>query len=469
MFASIIKSAVFADDGRQLTLPRVTVVVPTSPSGGGVTYWTRQGESKGIGWREVALPELLDNEVLLGSPASKTMTANDWASISTPTVLLQKLTREVDGVMPTKVDAKAMLQSIVDDASLTPALLAKYLNANRSVTQVIPQHIVVAPIPTVNLVPESYVAQVVAPIVPPVVEEQPQSMQHQEEEEPMNTTTLSSSYAVLTVPPVDLYIERTQYGATEAELYDFARSNQQNVLLTGDAGTGKTSSARYYAATHNLPFVTIECTQTIDQSITQGRFVPTGRGNEMAWKYSQLATAIQGPAVILINELSRMSPKAASLFLRLLEERELVVEPLNEVIKVHPECIFVADQNVGSGYRGTQRQDDALVDRFNVKIEFAYDRAIEEKFITSPALLDFAVSIRQAREVSDEFSANVTTRMLKNFQKQAKGIGFEFAVHSLLNNFPKDEGEREALQHRFDINLDRIASELGVDKGGYNK
>jgi hypothetical protein len=39
----------------------------------------------------------------------------------------------------------------------------------------------------------------------------------------------------------------------------------------------------------------------------------------------------------------------------------------------------------------------------------------------------------------------------------------------MLNNFPKDEGERDAVKMRFDINHTRIAEELGVAVGSYNK
>ena len=461
MFASVMKSAV-VNNGQAFTLPRVTVVVPDSPAGGSVTYWTRQGESKGIGWRKVNTPEVLPGESVLGKPASVAMTGNDWAALSKPTVLLQKLTREVDSVVPSSDDASTTLQGIVAEAITNPALLAKYLKANRNVTQVIPQPIVVAPIPTVNIMLEQDVPQ-------PVVDTQPQFTQ--QKEEPMITVSSApaGNLAALTVPEPKLYIERVKYGITETATYDFARSTQETVVLTGDAGTGKSSSARNYASKRNLPFVTIECTQQIDQSITQGRFVPTGHGNEMAWKYSQLATAIQQPSVVLINELSRLNPKAASLFLRLLEERELAIEPLNQVIKVHPDTLFIADQNVGAGYRGTQRQDAALDDRFNIKLEFDYDREIERQFIPSEALLDFATSIRQALELEDTFSKNVSTRMLKNFVSQAKGLGFEFAVNSMLNNFPKDDGERDAVKMRFDINHTRIAEELGVAVGSYNQ
>jgi MoxR-like ATPase len=164
-----------------------------------------------------------------------------------------------------------------------------------------------------------------------------------------------------------------------------------------------------------------------------------------------------------------MTPKAASLFLRLLEERELLIEPLNEVIKVHPECLFIADQNTGLGYTGTSKQDAALIDRFNIKLEFKYDTTIEAKFIKSPALLEFASNIREASEMNDEFSIPMSTRVLQNFQAQATSLNFSFAVHSLLANFPKSDGERDAIKMRLDAEIDRVASDYGVELGNYNK
>jgi MoxR-like ATPase len=299
------------------------------------------------------------------------------------------------------------------------------------------------------------------PVVPPVIETKEKEMNIVIQHTPAETP--------ISVPPAEYYVEPQFFGKQLSEILDYARSTQQNVLFTGPAGTGKSSAVRDYAHKRNLPMVTVECTAQIDQSITQGRFVPTGVGNETKWMYSQMATAIQQPSVILLNELTRMSPKAASLFLRLLQERELLIEPLNQVIKVHPECIIIADQNTGNGYTGTSKQDAALVDRFNIKLEFDYDTQIERQFIPSETLLEFATAIRVASNMSDQFSIPMSTRILKNFVTNARGLGFEFAVNSLLNNYPAMDGEREALKMRFDANLSQIASELGVEVGSYTK
>ena len=427
----------------------------------------------------------------VGDPVAIPITASDYRDLQypiTPTTLVQKLVRTVKDVnIAGTRDFEEVYNEVMDLVGENPALLARYIGKTQpQVIPVSPSIQVVQPAVQPSFADTSLQAlrESLATQVNPVFAEATMSAMptvsttvveatypETESEMPMDYSTVApsimDSHAVLTVPDPEPYFARKFFGKTEREIYDDARAHQDNVLLTGDAGTGKTSSARNYAAELGLPFITIECTQQIDQSITQGRFVPTGVGNATKWKYSQLATAIQQPSVILINELTRMTPKAASLFLRLLQERELLIEPLNEVIKVHPDVLFIADQNTGLGYTGTSKQDAALIDRFNIKLEFHYDTAIESKFIPSNTLLTFAQSIREAAELADEFSVPMSTRILKNFVAQAQRLNFEFAVNSMLSNYPKMDGERDAIKMRFDAEAPQIASELGVSLGKY--
>jgi len=444
---------------------------------GGVRQLIRDGKNlRGIAgaWKELTgVPDFVGNSV--GEPVAVQLTQSDYRDLQydlTPTTLVQKLVRTVkDENVASSTPFEEVYKSVLQDAVDQPYILGKYLPKMQAPT---------------------------APAVQPWVSSTPFTAEPEDREEraefeaqsepvfPSGNITvsipmaepvasystvaesLSEAHAILTIPEVVPYFGRTIFGVPEVDLYDRARNHGWNVLITGPAGTGKTSSASNYAAVRKLPFVTIECTQQIDQTVTQGRFVPTGVGNSTKWKYSQLATAIQQPCVILINELSRMSPKAASLFLRLLEERVLLIEPLNEVIRVHPGVIFIADQNTGGGYTGTSKQDVALVDRFKVKVEFAYDTKIESKFIKSPTLLKFAESIREASEINDEFSVPMSTRILKNFVEQAPVLNFEFAVMSMFANFPKMDGERDAIKMRFDADASAIADELGVKLGNYS-
>ena len=448
---------------------RQTAIVPTTAS---VRVFHRCGFGRGLAatWIESVPDTEAMQELTLNAPVSLAMTPahiRDADFIGrTPNNVLQALGKRIsDAFVPNPSTLQEVYDSVMTLTTSAPASLAKYAHK-----QVVTVPAIVNAVPTPRVVPVVEPVPVVQPVMmtPEVLqqlEEPVVQLAPVVEPEPVNhmATPTARSLNALHVPDVQPYFERTFEDIPESRIYDVARTNQQSVLLTGDAGTGKTSSARNYAAQRKLPFVVIECTQQIDNSVTQGRFVPAEDGTSVKWVYSQLATAIQQPSVILFNELTRMSPKSASLFLRLLAERELFIEPFNEIIKVHPDCLFIADANSGSNYSGTMRQDGALIDRFNIKLPFVYDSELEAKFIPYPALLSFATGIRKATELGQEdFTTPLSTRLLQNFVMHVTSFNWNFAVQRLLTNFPADTGERDAIKMRLDADAPRIGSEFGV-------
>jgi hypothetical protein len=432
------------------------------PANGTIRVFNRCGFGRGSSgsWSESAPDTEAMDELTINSPISILMTSAHVRDADflgrTPNNVLQALLKRVgEAFIPNASTLYDVYNNVVMLLTSNPHELAKYAMRPATIPTVKPVTVGVQ-MPTVSMPVEP-----VAPVQVTPVQVTPTITQT---ETPMTAPTVTTkSLNVLTIPEPQQYFERVFEDVPESKIYDVARANQQNVLLTGDAGTGKTSSARNYAATRKLPFVVIECTQQIDTNTTQGRFVPGEDGQSVKWVYSQLATAIQQPSVVLLNELTRMSPKSSSLFLRLLQERELFIEPFNEVIKVHPECLFIADANVGASYNGTMRQDMALVDRFNIKLPFTYDSQLESKFIPYPALLAFATSIRTATELGQEdFTTPMSTRLLQNFVMQANNFNWQFAVQRLLSNFPTDTGERDAIKMRLDADAPRIAREFNV-------
>lgn len=477
MYAAIIQS--YTPQGI-----RQTVIVPTLDHT--VEVFTRLGASRGSAgaWKSET-PPLTGKTV--GDVVTKVISPSDYTALSLkdpqgktppPTVLVQKLAREVKGVLAIGAEDFAdVYNDVYELAKSNPIGLANYtrptvlspsVQVNHSVQPIRVPSVVAPYFPQEDIALPSpeYVAEQAVTAPPTLVESEPAMEFSSVIAPPMPNAT--ASHAVITIPEREAYFERKWFGLTEHDVLKSCQSNSWAVLYTGDAGTGKSSSARNYAAVEGIPFVTIECTQQIDNKVTQGQYVATGVPGALRWQDSALATVIQQPSVVLINELTRMSPKAAGLFLRLLQERELVIETTGQKIAVHPQCLFIADQNTGIGYTGTSKQDAALIDRFALKLEFHYDIEIEKKFINSPTLLQFAQNIREACEANDEFSVPMSTRILKNFQAQALALNFEFAVESLLSNFPKLDGEREAIKMRFDADADAIASELGVDVGNYS-
>jgi len=444
MYAAMMKSQTSTGE------MRTVAVVPTTED---VRIFSRLGEGRGRAgaWMEgdVLIEE---DELLVGQPVSlKTTPSEDRVinSTITPSMFLVKLGKEFTNDTVTAKSALEEFNALLEKAMTNPQSLAIY---------------------------QKVMMQVVTELVRPEVEEEQQVaiplpvQSEMSKETPMEIVTPmhTSTDAVLVIPEAKSYFSRVMDGkVTDVQVADYARKNQKTLLITGPAGTGKTSFTHHYAAINHLPYVVIEGSRQIDESKVHGRFFPTGVGNSVVWKDSQFLTAIQQPSVILINELSRMPAKAADLFLRVLNERELIIDQLNKVVKVHPDCLFVVDQNTGTGYAVT-KQDIALVDRMQPKLEFDYDIDVERKFIPSESLLQFAHSIREAAKTTDQFTTPMSPRILMNFIDQAKHLNLGFAVSSLLNNFPKDDGEREAIKMRLDADIDAIAAELGVSLDSYS-
>lgn len=271
---------------------------------------------------------------------------------------------------------------------------------------------------------------------------------------------LSHYTPALDDPKVSGYINRTIGGVTDGEWAEYAVATGRNMAIDGEAGTGKTSFARWVSAQRGVPFVTVPCHQQLDSLQVEGGFIPTEAGL-LVWADSEFAQAYQQPSVILLNESSRMKPAQNAYFMSALEEGILVMGTHEgEVLHKHPECLIITDYN--SGYAGTVSHDEAFLDRFAVKLMFEYDTALEANFIKSTSLLELAKQVRAQR--GDVFTHTpFSTRLLKYFEEQALFFGkLEPAVFVLLQSFI-DPIERASLKNLVEAHRYNIADELGVE------
>ena len=152
----------------------------------------------------------------------------------------------------------------------------------------------------------------------------------------------------------------------------------RNVLLTGPAGCGKTELARHGAATSKGPFFQFSMPLYREPLDLFGeKHVADGKTFFLPSRFIQ---AVETPnAIILADEINRVTPLLANGLLPLLDHRkEVFVEGLNRIVKVAENVTFFATANIGVQFTGTFRIDEALASRFPYRVEVTYlDRDAE--------------------------------------------------------------------------------------------
>lgn len=277
---------------------------------------------------------------------------------------------------------------------------------------------------------------------------------------PMQVDELS--LAMISVPDpkwAKQYVNRSIDGVQDWVIYDHAKANAINVLLEGGAGSGKTISVQSYASARGLRYFNVSSNNGIDPSQLFGRWIPKADGQGYQWQDGAVTQLFRYGGVLLINEVNFLPVRVSTvLFSGLDYRREIqLLENGGEVIKAHPDLLIVADMN--NGYRGTQALNQAFNDRFGIKLEFNYDRAIEIKVVKNKALLTLADQLRVQYDI-EEIATPISTRGLVDFISNAKHFGIDFAITCYVNGFDKEErgGVRLACEtHKFNI-----ASELGL-------
>lgn len=287
--------------------------------------------------------------------------------------------------------------------------------------------------------------------------------------EPVMSVTSSIGF----IPSLDSmsdYVERTFHGISETEVFDFALRNRMNVLIEGEAGTGKTSSSMTYAAKRGKRFYSVSSNMALEPTQLFGTYVPNGQG-KFVWQDGGVTDIVRNGGVLLINEINFLPARVATVLFSLLDYRRQItlMDNGNEVITAHPDLLIVADMN--PNYRGTSLLNEAFKDRFDMKLRYEYDLDIERKILTSESLLDLAKRMRTASTGTSPlgvtpssaalaFDTPISTRILKAFEKIATGLSYDFAVDVFTNNFSDEE--RSSVRMLLDSMKFNLQSELGL-------
>ena len=168
-----------------------------------------------------------------------------------------------------------------------------------------------------------------------------------------------------------------------------------NILVTGPSGCGKSELPTQYAAIRGRQLAVVEVGRLSESTQIFGS--KSLREGNIVYKPGLFTQAIQTPnCVIHLQELNRPeNDKALNAIFSVLDEtfRAVYLDETESLIKVAPGVTFFATINEGYQFIGTMPVDEALENRFAIKMKLGYlPNKIEETILILQGLKDQEVA-----------------------------------------------------------------------------
>ena len=391
---------------------------------------TNGGRGKDNAWFDVSYSLALTNNStnthsIVGEILSSPLSAVDISAIENgeqPTVLIQKLSKQF-GLRHKNTGIRTVADVVVEVAGLIaqdPALLDKYRSDGRKDKGAIMHDTVASEVEVVSG----------ARISEPVIQVVREAVATQED--------IVGNY-VIRIPTkneVGHYIPRVINGVDEKTFWDYAITNGQNVLLEGQAGTGKSTSPEYDSYVRGQGCAVVGCSVGLEVSHLLGKAIIDPTTGKPTWTDGILVQAMKNGDKIIFNEVDFAHPKVLQRIQDVAQQRKVtLIENGGEVVVAHPNFTLVATYN--NGYRHSNKLNEAFLDRF-IKLRFDYNHEIESQLIKSPTLLELANQMR-ADSINGIYSTPISLRILSRFQDQVRKLNYEFGANAFVLNFTEEE------------------------------
>mgnify|MGYP006272723357 CR=1 FL=1 len=381
-----------------------------------IERFTNGGRGTDNAWSMVDYDKVSSaNGYLVGEVIATPLTAVDTYALDNgerPNVLIQKMTKQW-ATLNTNVTTQSVQDVItnVKEIIATDVSLLEQYRVDRR---------------TSNNLPNTKKSE---PLIQ-VVRQEPIVAQVENGERNMNALVIPSKERI------GWYLERTFNGVSEFDIYETARKFQFPILSEGHAGTGKTSSPTYYAYRKQIGISIQSCSAGIQLSDMIGKttILPDGQAG---WVDGALTRAMRYGGVYVLDEIDFAQPKILQRLQDVATNYVLELHENNgEIIHAHPDFVLVATYN--NGYRHSNALNQAVKDRYKLKLYFNYDNEIENKVVQLPTLLKLANQMRDDA-ISGVYETPISLRMLKSFKDLALTLNYDFAVENFLMSFNADE------------------------------
>ncbi|MFN9717880.1 MAG: AAA family ATPase [Planctomycetota bacterium] len=245
----------------------------------------------------------------------------------------------------------------------------------------------------------------------------------------------------------------------------FSLWHQQNALLLGHSGAGKTELCSLLAEEFGRQVFKINFGATSEPRSALIGSVHLNREQGTWFAESRFLRAIQTPGmVIIMDELSRCRREAFNIILPLLDGQKYIAvdeNPNMSLVYVAEGVTFLATANQGVEYTGAETLDQAVKDRFHVILDLDFPPASEEVRILAVRTgiqkhhAETLVRIAQdQRGLAGDgaFVSPVSTRTLLAAATQiAHGIGMKEALRYCVASRFSQDGAGASERSQFDV------------------
>lgn len=276
--------------------------------------------------------------------------------------------------------------------------------------------------------------------------------------DPMPRATTQSRMAL--IPATGLasqYVHRKVYGSDDFAVFDRALAEQENILVYGPTGAGKTMGALAFAAERGMPTFTISGSVNFDPAQAFGR--ERIRNGEVIWADGGATEIARHGGLLILDEINFIPSKVMTPLFPMLDDRRQItlLDNDGETIPCHPNTLIVATMN--RGYAGTQVLNFALANRFKYHLSWGYDEEVEKKLVPLKSVREFAQKLRIAEGLGS-IQTPTPTNAVVDFVNLAQDLGLDFAIDNFKARY--EDSEQSAIRLALDATRANIEADLGL-------